>query len=112
MARHPRTHASTAELDAQIAELQAARDAELARLYERRREAEREEHRQRGQLLVGYLTGPHGAAILDALRPAVATRDRHLFGLSDRGADGPSARGSGNGTHPNGGGAGPVQAGF
>ena len=112
MARHPRTTASTAELDAQITELQAARDAELARLYERRREAEREEHRQRGQLLVGYLAGPHGAAILDALRLAIAPRDRHLFGLDTRGADGPARRPSGNGIHPNGDAAASAQPGL
>ena len=112
MARHPRTTTSTAELDAQIAELQAARDAELARLYERRREAEREEHRQRGQLLISYLAGAHGAAILDALRPAVAPRDRHLFGIDNRGPDGPTRRPSGNGTHANGAGTDVVQPGL
>ena len=112
MARRPRITASTAELDAQIAELQAARDAEIARLYERRREAERDEHRQRGQLLVSYLAGPHGAAILDALRPAVAPRDRHLFGIDNRGADGPTRRPSDNGTHLNGDSAGLAQPGL
>ena len=104
MARTPRTHASTAELDAQIAELQAARDAEIARLYERRREAEREEHRLRGQLLMSYLAGPHGPAIQTALGPAVVPRDRHLFGIQDRtdlqGATSPPARSSSNGTRP------------
>ena len=112
MARHPRTTTSTAELDAQIAELQAARDAEIARLYERRREAEREEHRQRGQLLVSYLAGPYGAAILDALRPAVAPRDRHLFGI-DNGERGELApRPSRDGSHANGNGAALAQPGF
>lgn len=104
MARPSRAHASTAELDAQIAELQAARDAEIARLYERRREAEREEHRMRGQLLASYLAGPHGPAILAALTPAVAPRDRPLFGIRD-GAQPPETKRSpagptGNGTHP------------
>lgn len=108
MARTSRPHASTAELDAQIAELQAARDAEIARLYERRREAEREEHRLRGQLLMSYLTGPYGPAIRAALTPAVAPRDRHLFGIPEgagsRDAKLPSAAATGNGTHPHPGG--------
>ena len=104
VARTSRPHASTAELDAQIVELQAARDAEIARLYERRREAEREEHRLRGQLLVSYLAGPHGPAILAALTPAVVPRDRHLFGIRDgagpRDAKVPSTGPTGNGTRP------------
>jgi len=104
VARAPRTHASTADLDAQIAELQAARDAEIARLYERRREAEREEHRLRGQLLVSYLAGRHGPAIQAALGPVVAPRDRHLFGIPDRadaqGAPSVPAGPSSNGARP------------
>lgn len=104
MARTPRTHASTAELDAQIAELQAARDAEITRLYERRREAEREEHRLRGQLLMSYLAGPHGPAIQAALGPVVVPRDRRLFGIPDRadpqGATSLPAGSSSNGARP------------
>lgn len=84
MAR-PKSHPSTADYDAQIAQLQAARDAEIARLLEGRRDAERAEHLRRGELLAGYLAGPHGAAIRDALGPVVATRDRTLFGLNGHG---------------------------
>lgn len=83
MAR-PKTHLSTAELDAQIAELRAARDAEVSALLDRRREAERAEHGRRGELLVSYLTGAHGPAIRTALMAAVAPRDRPLFGLNGK----------------------------
>jgi hypothetical protein len=82
----PKTTLSSAALDAQIAEIQAARDAEIARLLERRREAEQAEHLRRGELLARYLAGPHGEAIRRALGPAVAPQHRALFAL-DRGAD-------------------------
>lgn len=81
MAR-PKSHLSTSDYDAQIAEIQAARDAEIARLLEGRRDAERAEHLRRGELLAGYLAGPHGADIRSALAVAVAPRDRALFGMN------------------------------
>lgn len=80
MAR-PKAHPSTADYDTRIAELQTARDAEIARLLEARRTAERAEHLRRGELLAGYLAGPHGASIRRALSDAVAARDRALFSL-------------------------------
>jgi hypothetical protein len=80
MAR-PKSHPSTADFDAQIAEVQAARDAEITRLLERRREAERVEHLRRGELLAAYLAGPYGPRIREALSPAVGPRERALFGM-------------------------------
>ncbi|MEJ7813046.1 MAG: hypothetical protein WKG32_21710 [Gemmatimonadaceae bacterium] len=61
--------------------MQAEKDAEIARLLERRREAERVENLRRGELLSEYLAGPHGAAIRQTLAAAVAPRDRPLFAL-------------------------------
>lgn len=86
MAR-PKSHPTTADYDAQIADVQAARDAEIARLLERRREAERAEHLRRGELLASYLAGPHGPAIREALAPVVPSRERDLFGLTRSAGD-------------------------
>lgn len=54
-------------------------DAEIRRLTEQRAQAVAAEDQRRGQLLRGYLAGPHGAELRALLGRLANTRDAALF---------------------------------
>ena len=57
-------------------------EAEIRRLTEERARALATEDQRRGELLRGYLAGPHGAELRAVLAPLVGRRDAPLFGLN------------------------------
>ena len=81
----PRSKSPTnsAEIKAQIERMQRDQAAEIRKLQARRREAEADENRRRGELLMRYLGAKNGAELRQALAPFVAPDDRPLFGLRD-----------------------------
>lgn len=73
MPRPKTANLTTAELDAQIAELQRQRT-----------EIETIEDRRRGQLVREYLAGPHADTVRRTFDSLAAPKDRPLFGLSEK----------------------------